>query len=309
MSNYFYDTTFPPNYRSAYGRDFKRGVDAPIEWKRPSELVWQPEFVVDGATSHDMDQGALGNCWFIAAAAALATQHPDQFKRVVPLNQTFRPPQYTGKFVFYFWWQGTWRQVEIDDYLPTNNGRPIYCRNVRRPDEFWPCLLEKAYAKLNGSYAALEGGLEGKTLDQALVALTGGNPEVLNLRGQTRGSPELFERLYSYNQRKDVMGAVIYGGAARASHVLNGLISGHAYSITGFRQVELFGRKVNLVRLRNPWGRGEWQGAWSDNSQEMNAMSMDLKRALLFEIKDDGEFWMNFDDFIAMFDEIAICHL
>lgn len=52
----------------------------------------------------------------------------------------------------------------------------------------------------------------------------------------------------------------------------NGLVNGHAYSVTAVKKIRLgegliafFKRdSIKLVRCRNPWGDTEWTGAWSD---------------------------------------------
>ena len=43
-----------------------------------------------------------------------------------------------------------------------------------------------------------------------------------------------------------------------------GLISGHAYSLISIHQFEAYGEQVRLLKLRNPWGKFEWNGPWSD---------------------------------------------
>ena len=54
-------------------------------------------------------------------------------------------------FHFHFWRYGEWKEVIIDDRLPTYFGRFLcFCKNKEEPNEMWSALLEKAYAKLVG---------------------------------------------------------------------------------------------------------------------------------------------------------------
>ena len=51
-----------------------------------------------------------------------------------------------------------------------------------------------------------------------------------------------------------------------------GILAGHAYYILDVFEISKpRGRKrkkSKLIRIRNPWGRKEWNGKWSDNSVE-----------------------------------------
>ena len=131
----------------------------------------------------DCPQGGLGNCWLPAAMASL-TMHKKLFEQVVPHDQTFRDG-YAGIFLFRFWRFGVWTDVVVDDLLPTRNGQLIY---MNRPppspsatwteNEFWSALFEKAYAKLYGSYQALNGG----NARDAMVDFSGGLSESYRLQ-------------------------------------------------------------------------------------------------------------------------------
>jgi Ca2+-binding EF-hand superfamily protein len=92
----------------------------------------------------------------------------------------------------------------------------------------------------------------------------------------------------------------------------SGLIKGHAYSVTGATTVTYKGASVKLVRIRNPWGAKEWNGDWSDDSKLWQHISASERKALQEgegTFKEDGEFWMSFDDFKKHFTDFEICNV
>eukprot|EP00435_Cladocopium_sp_Y103_P043076 s1208_g12.t1 len=72
----------------------------------------------------------------------------------------------------------------------------------------------------------------------------------------------------------------------------DGLVLNHAYSFLHAK--EACSRR--LVCLRNPWGSFEWKGPWNDKGEEWKA-NPDVAKALQVDLKSDGAFWMEFEDF------------
>ncbi|XP_078063009.1 calpain-1 catalytic subunit-like [Mustelus asterias] len=85
------------------------------------------------------------------------------------------------------------------------------------------------------------------------------------------------------------------------------LVKGHAYSVTGVKEVAYRGKMERLIRIRNPWGQVEWTGAWSDNSSEWNHIDEDERDGMVK--MEDGEFWMAFSEFLRQFSQLEICNL
>uniref|UniRef100_A0A7M4G313 Calpain-3 n=1 Tax=Crocodylus porosus TaxID=8502 RepID=A0A7M4G313_CROPO len=339
------DPDFPPNDSSLF---YSQKLPIKFEWKRPREICENPRFILGGANRTDICQGELGDCWFLAAIACL-TLNKNLLCRVIPHDQSFIE-NYAGIFHFQFWRYGDWVDVVIDDYLPTYNNHLIFTKSSQR-NEFWSALLEKAYAKLHGSYEALKGG----NTTEAMEDFTGGVTEFYEIKDAPR---DIYKIMKHAIDRGSLMASSIddhlgfsYGSApqsdireliarmvknldnAQMTHsevdyqgtderpawtivpmqyetrLASGLVQGHAYSVTAVEEVTFKEDKIRLVRLRNPWGQVEWNGPWSDKSDEWNLIDKSEKIRLQHKIAEDGEFWMSFEDFMSYFTKLEICNL
>nr|XP_028689671.1 calpain-5 isoform X1 [Macaca mulatta] len=297
----FEDPLFPATDDSLY----YKGTPGPtVRWKRPKDICEDPRLFVDGISSHDLHQGQVGNCWFVAACSSLASRE-SLWQKVIPdwKEQEWdpeKPNAYAGIFHFHFWRFGEWVDVVIDDRLPTVNNQLIYCHSNSR-NEFWCALVEKAYAKLAGCYQALDGG---NTAD-ALVDFTGGVSEPIDLTEGDFASDEtkrnqLFERMLKVHSRGGLISASIKAvtAADMEARLACGLVKGHAYAVTDVRKVRLGhgllaffkSEKLDMIRLRNPWGEREWNGPWSDTSEEWQKVSKSEREKMGVTVQDDGEF-------------------
>lgn len=274
-------------------------------WLRPYEICQTPKFFSEGISRFDVVQGELGDCWLVAAVANL-TLNQKLFTMVVPGDQSFERGSYCGLFRFRFWQFGKWVEVVIDDRLPTKNGKLVFMHSSD-PDEFWSSLLEKAYAKLHGSYDALRGG----TTCEAMVDMTGGVTEFFDIQTE-EAPPNLFSIVHKGFMRGSLIGCSIEAKdeSEREDSLPNGLIKGHAYSVTNVRIINLQGRQSRLLRLRNPWhGTNEWNGAWSDKSPEWSMIGNHDRQEMGLVFDADGEFWIEYEDWRSNFTRVELCNL
>ena len=73
-----------------------------------------------------------------------------------------------------------------------------------------------------------------------------------------------------YTRNKTMMGCSVKSNGNNMEHT--GILAWHSYSILDIFEISKpRGRKIKknrLIRIRNPWGRKEWNGKWSDDSVE-----------------------------------------
>ncbi|KAF4022083.1 hypothetical protein G4228_013357 [Cervus hanglu yarkandensis] len=217
------------------------------------------------------------------------------------LDQTYR-----GSFTCRVWQFGRWVEVTIDDRLPCLAGRLCFSR-CQREDVFWLPLLEKVYAKVHGSYEQLWAG----QVADALVDLTGGLAERWNLKdvAGTSGQqdrPRGAERrtcrhLLSLKDRCLLSCSVL--GPRTGTRELGEF---HAFIVSDLRELQdRAGRSVLLLRIQNPWGRRCWQGPWREGGEGWSQVEPAVQVELLSQLQ-DGEFWVEEDEFLREFDEVTI---
>jgi hypothetical protein len=295
----FIDPHFSPRDISLYNvLEDKYPYQFIVQWRRPHEFMDHPVVFEEDIDPNDIKQGQLGDCWFLSALSSLA-ERPGLVRRLF-ITQEYNPD---GVYQIRLCKNGEWVTVTVDDYIPCRyNGGPMFSRGAG--NELWVMLIEKAYAKLHGNYQALSSGFT----KHAMVDLTGCPTEHIKFPDHGEDyediedeADEIFDRLreadeegYLISTETSGVDTITEGGGPAKG---GGLVSGHAYSIIQVKETE-DGHK--LLNIRNPWGKFEWNGAWSDNAEEWTEDLID-ELQVNFDAN-DGAFWMCLEDFIKKFE-------
>ena len=276
--------------------------DVDVVWLRPFKIEPRCQFGLDAHLSPDeVVQGNLNDCAFCAATSSLA-KYPDLLRRILPDERdTFLyGPKYKGYYRFRFWIYGEWIDVYIDDRLPTKNRRLLYC-HCTTSHVFWAPLLEKAYAKLKGSYLNLV-GINNVTV---LTELTGGIFLTLN----TQDFSSFPNR---YRVENELIGQVNHGyfvacASIKKEFTANGSI-GHAYSLLSINQLRIDGTDTRVYTLRNPHGKATEEDRYHPKFSFWNDVNEPTKRQMFYDKSRDVISWFSNTTFNYYFDELALLY-
>lgn len=322
----FHDPEFPHSNRSIGSVSSRVARSFEPQWipVRFMRRGWWKLF--DDIGPDDLLQGSLGNCWFVAALAAMA-EFPREVQRLfIDAQDITKGGMYTIRLFDHM--QDQQRNIVIDEFIPCHpkhwwdaHGKPLFAKP--NGNEAWVLLLEKAMAKMFGSYSALDGN----NAAVAFRALTGEKNTFMwkkdvkrtwtkwylsnrstsfhcnPIRAKQLRNDELFTKLKDYDGWNFLMSVSMKVQHAMEHKRRDGLVEGHAYSIL---QVVATGSH-QLVCLRNPWGNDvQWNGEWSDGHPIWKSFRA-LKNELRPEFKHDGIFWMSWEDFKDRWDSVMVC--
>lgn len=242
------DPAVAPLHDPSRDREYLWGLITDEYHYRPAYRPFAGSISPDGISPGDIGQGQLGDCYFLAALASVAQQHPEVIWNAIKDNGD-------GTFTVTFYQSGKPVAVTVDSEFPVEEDRngnpttdPAYARTGSNPQELWPLIMEKAYAQLDGnSYSKIEGGWPG----QAVELLTGRPAQRLDLSASDAAQTRLrLEQLQTHLSDGHYLTA-----ATRPERWFentggwpSNVVPLHAYSI---ERVDV---EQGLVYLRNPWG-------------------------------------------------------
>jgi len=328
----FEDEEFPPG-PNALGISLAKSTQKVVEvspghfvdgWKRVLEVHESPCLFKNIAPEDVLGENSNANRWFLCACAVVA-EYPAWIQTIFGRTTSLTPDaQYTVRL--YHPGKRSFIKVVIDDFVPTKDGTPSFA-GVTFEGEVWPALIEKAFAKLCSSYKNMQWG----SVAYGLLYLCGGG----GAESWARAESGRWKRSYTVWKgkanatidRKRAEGVMADGveidkdrlwtvlreytefcypvacTVEKAQEGACGLSSEWTFSLIGAREVEVQGDILRMVRLRNPFGAGEWKGRWSDTSKAWDACPVAANQ-LKFRPKLDGTFWMAYSDFVKYFGKI-----
>ena len=272
-----------------------------IKWCRAAEIFDSENFHVfelgkekDKISANDIQQGSIGDCYFLSVIGALCNIYTKKGEKLI--EDLFLHTQKTKEHVYgvYIFINGVWELVLVDDYFPyVGYGFKQFAFASSQGNELWVAIMEKAWAKINGCYAKIGcGGLPHEVFD----VLTEAYSEQMSV-SQSK-SNEIWNKMIDSQKKGFVMTAGTSGDVSNLDIEEAGLSPGHAYTVLGVHELDGPRGKEKVVRLRNPWGNGEWNGDWSDSSSKWTSAT---KTKMSLIKRDDGDFYMGYNDFLKYY--------
>ena len=262
------------------------------EWLRPEAIFKRPDFkLFDKIDPNDIQQGYASDCYFLSTCSAIA-EFPERVCKIF-LNKTENP---FGVYSFIFYIQGYRTEVVIDDRIPYLRGVVLFTKPVG--PELWVMLLEKAWAKVFGSYTAMNMGMTHAAMQYLMGYLA---------RYITDSDKEFKDKVLLANMLRDAdkKDYLMCAGSVGDSDKDNkeGVVCAHSYTI-----ISVYDKFDDVIlKMRNPWGSFEWKGKYSEDAEIWNQHE-DLKKEFGVVKADDGVFFMTIDEFVTMFDSVYICY-
>ncbi|WP_046471411.1 C2 family cysteine protease [Allosalinactinospora lopnorensis] len=199
-------------------------------------------------SSDDIEQGGLGDCWWLAGMGAIADQDPGFIQNMITENPN-------GTYTVTF--PDTGENVTVTpDIVVGEDGTAAF--SDPQNNVMWPVILEKAYAEREGSFGEIEGGWP----KDAMETITGNSSERHD--SEDVSEAQLNEWLTGGTAVTITTTGDKEGDFYEREPHENGLARNHAYIVTNVSN----GR----VRLYNTWGHSHVTMTVEEFNQQLDTV-------------------------------------
>ncbi|CAF0766322.1 unnamed protein product [Adineta ricciae] len=293
---HFVDDQFPPIFRSI--GEIESVHNHPLTWLRIAHITpflhsdlhlnWS---VYSSPKPSDIQQGALGDCWLMAALA-LITERPQMLQHIL-LTKTINNQ---GVYLVRLCYNGLWKTVIVDDCFPCTQYNQLAFTQAHHRQLYVP-LIEKACAKLFGSYADLIGG----QTEEGLQLLTGAPCEHIDLNPTTNSVDDeiIWAKLLSACESYLLINASTGRlDVSEEEYARNNIPSNHAFSVLAAYSNAAI--SVPFVLVRDPHARSYYQ------DQYLTVPILNKLNSLGRNNRSPGTFWISWPKFLHFFNSITI---
>jgi hypothetical protein len=211
-----------------------------------------------GISNTDIQQGYLGDCYFLSSLADLAHQSPSTISNMIIDNGD-------GTYTIRFFDNGVAAYTTVNRWLPDDaNGNFVYAdigQSLSDPTvKLWVPLLEKAYAQVNQS------GWLGRNGTDSYAGLTDGwagnvFPQITGLSA-TKGNALSNQNTLTTAVTSGELVCLNTPGSGYLENIDGySIVEDHVYSVQGYSP------STGLFTLYNPWG-------YDANLQSLSAQSL-----------------------------------
>jgi len=221
--------------------------------------------------------------------------------------------------------QGIWKEIAVHDECLFSKGIDGQEEFVGAcvssvTNEYWPVLLEKAYASILGGY----GGAIIPTSESDVLTCFTGSPSTISplfFPKQNQCLDDAIEENYlsafdtiSTGLLRGRLISLIPRKQTEQEYIKNqnnkmgdGIYSGHSYAVLAAKQISTVQDNIDwlVLKLRNPFIDEPWEGEWSDSASKISIRSEMLNSD--FDRKD--QFWISIKDVLRHFSFVCQCEV
>lgn len=287
-------------------KEIRESLFSKLQWIRIQDCYSKKQITIaENIKPEDVSQGQIGDWYLMAVLSALAAFHPQIISDIFVTDRFNEAGIYAMKVYI----NGHRQVIVIDDFIPCYkfSKTPAFAR--KEILNIWPILIEKAWAKVCGWY---EGIISGNS-KEALEFLLPYPIETMSFKYSLESRNDIWNKIHKAIEQSHII--LCSGNKDGKDEAIEpeekivtniGLITNHAYAVTGIYRFPYHEKDIWLIKILNPWNSQEFKGRWHDGDERW---WIEIMNYVNFYEKTEGEFFIPLTTFCSFFNNINICKI